>query len=183
METRRHSILALAAVALALTAGNGSARAESSQGPSPRNANLNMEVRVPSIVQLQIGSPGGTIDTVHFVVTDFSDAQPSVAGDISLTAKVQTILPAGQAVTLAANSSTPMNDGAGHTMPFSRISYAGTAGFAGVSGTFNNTANQVIFSSSGRVQRNGTFVYTFTNSDSYDPGTYNGQVIYTLSAP
>ena len=157
--------------------------AESASGPSPKSARLNFQVTIPSIVQLQIGSAGGTIDTVHFNVTDFADVQPTIAGDLAPVVKVHTVVASGAAVNLTANSSTPMNDGAGHDLPFTTISYAGTGDFSAVSGTFNGTAAQSIWSSTGRVNLNGTFAFTYHNSDTYDPGTYNGQVTYTLASP
>ena len=172
-----------AVVVLTLMWAINVARTESASGPSPKSVHLNFQVTIPSIVQLQIGSAGGTIDTVHFNVTDFADVQPTIAGDLAPTVKVHTIVAAGQAVNLTANSSTPMNDGAGHNLPFTTISYAGTGDFSAVSGTFNGTAAQSIWSSTGRVNLNGTFAFTYHNSDTYDPGTYNGQVTYTLASP
>lgn len=164
--------------------GAGAARAESQSGHSPVNARLNLQVNVPQLVMLQIGTPGGVIDTVTFNVNGPWWSQPNVNGDIQPTVIVKSRVSPGRTVRLTVDSTQPLRDEfTGSTIPFSKVSYRGTGNFSGVNQTFNNTAGQIVYQMTGSRTRTGTFRFTYRNDGSAGPGWYAGQVIYTLSCP
>jgi hypothetical protein len=83
---------------------------------------------------------------------------------------------------LTVDSSTPLDNGSGATMPTSEISWVARDEDI-PSGSYLGTTNQPLasFVSSLRVRDRHTFQYLNTNV--YDAGTYNGQVTYTWAAP
>jgi hypothetical protein len=94
----------------------------------------------------------------------------------------------GAAATLTANSSAPLVNASGNTIPFTQIRWtssgngdSGTQPFAG--GTFNGTASQFI----GNIARNqwaeSCLSFSYINAAIPAAGTYTGTVTYTLSAP
>lgn len=173
-------LVVIASVILAF--GMSTARAEQNAGIGSQNARLNFAVNIPSLLLLRVGSAGGTIDTVTFNVTDVPENQPTVSGDISPLLRVGAITLPAQTVTLIANSSTPMNDGGGHNMPFSTITYTLAGDFAG-SAAFNGTINQQIWQGTGSGLRNGSMSFVYANSYTYPQGNYTGQITFTLSSP
>lgn len=158
--------------------------AENANG-NPAVVHLNFQVQVAQVLHLQIGSPGSTIDTVGFSVTDLPGVQPTVNGDLSPDVRVGAEVSNGAVITLSANSSIAMvGSGTATNLPFTTISCTGTGDFSSVANlAFNGTANQTVWTSVGRGLRQGTFSYTYANSYTYPPDTYNGQVTYTLSTP
>ena len=177
-------LVAAAVVVLTMMWAINVAHTESASGPSPKSVHLNFQVTIPSIVQLQIGDPGGSIQEVAFVVDDFPDVDATYPGSLSPVAKVRTILKTTQGWALTANSSVKMTaPGSSTDMPFTTISYAGAGGFAAATGSFDGTPSQSILTGTGRVDLTGSFSFTYHNSTDYDPGIYTGQVTYTLSAP
>lgn len=83
---------------------------------------------------------------------------------------------------LTVDSSTPLDNGSGSTMPALEITWVARDGDI-PSGSYAGTTNQALasFVSSVRVRDRHTFQYRNTNI--FDPGTYNGQVTYTWAAP
>jgi hypothetical protein len=83
---------------------------------------------------------------------------------------------------LTADSSQPLSNGAGDSIPLTDISWTSTRGSI-PSGTFGGISNQLLgsFPSSTRISDKHIFYYA--NDALYDPGTYTGQIIYTWSAP
>ena len=160
------------------------AHTESASGHAPVNVDLNFSVNVPQLVLLQIGTPGGVIDTVTFNVNGPWWSQPNVNGDIQPVVIVKSRVSPGRTVRLTVDSSQPLRDEfTGETIPFSQISYRGTGNFGSVNQTFNNTASQQVYQMTGSRTRTGTFRFTYRNDGSAGPGWYAGQVIYTLSCP
>ena len=94
----------------------------------------------------------------------------------------------GAAATLTANSSAPLTNAAGDTIPFTQIRWTSSGnGDTGAqpfpAGTFAGTASQVI----GTIARNrwseSCLSFSYLNTTTPAGGTYNGTVTYTLSAP
>jgi hypothetical protein len=83
---------------------------------------------------------------------------------------------------LTVDSSTPLDNGSGSTMPTSEISWVSRDEDI-PSGSYAGTTNQPLasFLSSVRVKDRHTFQYRNTNV--FDAGTYNGQITYTWAAP
>ncbi|HYQ71517.1 MAG TPA: hypothetical protein VET88_06255, partial [Gammaproteobacteria bacterium] len=75
-----------------------------------------------------------------------------------------------------------LSNGAGGTIPVTSISWLSSSGDI-PSGTFSATSNQLLASFHGTVRVMDWHTFSFANDALYDPGTYNGQITYTWSAP
>ena len=177
---RMHGMLVVGLCLALLFCYAGSAAAEStSSSGAPTSARLDFQITIPTILYLQVGTTGGTIDVVHFPSPGLPPT--SVAADSgAVNVRVATLTPSGQTVTLVANSSTALSDGT-HTIPFTEISWAATGNFTG--GTFNGLVGQQLDQWTGPGNRTGTYSFTYGNSTYYSPGAYTGRVTYTLSSP
>lgn len=161
----------------------GSARAESNTAVGgSASVSLDFAIDIPSILFLQIGSVG-VVDTVTFNVTDVPGTG-AVAGTSSgaypVPVQVSGLVGAAATITLAADSSTPLNDGA-NNIPFDEISWAAGGVFS--PGTFNNNAAQQLDQFTGSGDRIGTYSFSYDNDTYYPAGNYIGSVTYTLSSP
>ncbi|MBM4289774.1 MAG: hypothetical protein FJ121_06115 [Deltaproteobacteria bacterium] len=180
-----HGIMVLLALSLVLGLLSAPVYGESNlgvgAGASP-TARLNFEIRIPTILYLQVGSAGaGAIDTVS---CDLSNIPGSGAVAMTSTGpntvRVAAVVPGTQNVRLLANSQTPLSAGGGNNILFSRISCTANGNFT--SYTFNDTDNQVLETFQGSGNRTGTYAFTYANAatDYYPAGTYTGTVTYTL---
>jgi hypothetical protein len=140
----------------------------------------------PVIMTLRIGSSGSTIDRVTFPVTGIPGSG-AVAGTSTGTNPVpfqaSGRLTGPGTVSLTANSSQPLINASGNSIPFNQISWQGSGDLA--SGRFNGTANQLILQrSTGTTFNNisGTMAFSYDNTLFVPSGTYSGRVTYTLSA-
>lgn len=134
---------------------------------------------------LSIRIGGGNISTVTFDVPAASTGNGTpVTGSEAIDIRLVIRAPATAPLTgfLSVDSSVPLDNGAGGTIPLTSISW--TSSDSSIpSGSFNGTASQLLasFPSAARIEVTHTF--TFANDTLYDPGTYNGQITYTWSAP
>ena len=149
-----------------------------------RTAEIDMElaVDIPAILHLRVGSPGHTVDTVSFNVTDVPENQPVVRGTYNPVVMFQSNVSRFRTIELTVDSVQPLR-GASATMPMSTIQWQGTGDLSGSSGRFNGTANQLVARFVGRGRREGTLQFTYTNTYQYPPDSYQGTVTFTLSAP
>jgi hypothetical protein len=182
---RMHETLILGLCLALLFCYAGSAKGESnSSGGAAVNARLDFQITIPTILYLQVGTVGATVDVVSFAPSGLPDSVP-VAGTSSganpVPVRVAALVTAGQTVTLDANSLTSLSDGSGNNIPFNQISWTGGGSFA--SGTFNGTNNQQLDQFTGSGNRTGTYSFSYANANYYPAGTYSGQVTYTLSSP
>jgi hypothetical protein len=76
----------------------------------------------------------------------------------------------------------PLSNGSGGSIPLTSISWTSSDGSI-PSGSFNGTASQLLASFPSPARITDTHTFTFANDTLYDPGTYNGQITYTWSAP
>jgi hypothetical protein len=179
-------LIALALLALLVGLGSGPAAwAESDLAiGGTATAHLDFQITIPTILYLQVGTVGATIDVVSCSLTDIPGTGAvamTSSGSNPVPVRAAALVPSGQAIRLLADSSTPLNNGAGGTIPFDQISW--TAGGSLSSGTFNNNAAQVLDTFNGSGNRAGTYSFTYANANYYDTGTYNGTITYTLSSP
>ena len=132
-------------------------------------------------LDLQIGSPGNIIDVVSFTVSGLPGSGPvqGVSSGGNPVAVRAHAVPGNQDMTLTADSSTPLNDGAGHTIPFTQIGWNGTGDVP--SRSFTGSPRQLVFMTS-RPAR-GTMPFFYLNTVYVPSGTYVGRVTYTLSSP
>jgi hypothetical protein len=134
---------------------------------------------------LSIRIGGGNISTVTFNVPAASTGNGTpVSGSQQIDIRLVIRAPASRPMTgfLTVDSSVPLSNAAGGTIPLTSISWTASDGSI-PSGSFNGTSSQLLasFPSSARIDETHTF--TFANDALYDPGTYNGQITYTWSAP
>jgi len=176
------AMLLMAVLIMAYT-GQGRAGSRSDVGVN-RSAEVDVDLRIsiPTVLHLRVGSPGHTIDTVSFNVTDIPEHQPTVRGNYSPMVVIQSNGSRFRNVELTADSFQPLR-GTFATMPMSTISWEGTGDFSGSQGRFDGSTHQLVIRFGGRGRWRGTFNFTYTNTYGYPPDSYRGTVTYTLSAP
>jgi len=136
-------------------------------------------------LSIRVGGGGKSLSTVTFnvPVTNSGDGSP-IPGSQSIDIRLEIRATAATPLTgfLSVDSSVPLSNGSGGTIPLTSISWTSSDGSI-PSGRFNGSVNQLlaIFPSSTRIV--DTLTFTFANDSLYDPGTYNGQITYTWSAP
>jgi hypothetical protein len=180
-------LVGLALLALALGMGSGPpAWAESSLSVgSSTSVHLDFQIYIDPVLTLQVGTDSPTIDRVSCTLSNIPGTgavamTSSGPNPVPVEAKAQGVGPHAP-VRLLADSAMPMSNGAGGTIPLNQISWAATGNFS--SGTFNNSAAQLLDTFSGSGNRKGTYSFSYANVNYYAAGTYNGRVTYTLSSP
>ena len=146
-------------------------------------ARLNFQINIPTILSLQVGTSGANVDTVSCGLVNIPGSggvAMNSSGANPVPVNVAAVVPAGQAVRLTANSNTPMTNGS-ETINFDQITCAAGGAFSAY--TFNNAATQPLDSFTGSGLRQGTYAFTYANTEYHGTGTYNGQVTYTLTSP
>jgi len=182
---RMHGTLVFSLCLALLFCYASAARAESSSSSgTPTVAHLDFRITIPTILYLQVGTSGATLDLVTFTVANLPGTGP-VAGTSSganpVPVRVAALVGAAATATLRADSSTALTDGASHNIPFNQISWTATAPFT--SNTFSGAANQQLDQFTGPGDHQGTYSFSYANANYYPTGTYNGAVTYTLSSP
>lgn len=161
------------------------ANAESSSGGAgPRSVRLDFAINIPTLLFLQVGTAGATVDTITFDVIDVPgtgpvDGIPSGANPVPV--RVVSTVNAGNNIILTADSSVPLGDGLGNNIPFNEISWVGSDAFA--SGSFDGTAAQLLETFTDSSDNRGTYSFAYDNANHYPAGNYLGTVVYTLSSP
>jgi hypothetical protein len=131
---------------------------------------------------VQIGSAGGSIDTVNFALTaaGVGDGTP-VTGTPAILVNVAARDTRNRTVQLVADSSVPLSNGAS-TLSFTTISW--TASDSDIpSGAFNGSAGQLIVQFRTNRQIYNFHTFRYANTQILQPGTYGGRVTYTISMP
>jgi len=140
---------------------------------------------VDSSISIRIGSGGKNVSTVTFdvPVANTGDGTP-VAGSRPINMQLEIRSPASNPLVgyLTADSSLPLSNGAGNSIPLTDISWTSKDGSI-PSGTFSGISNQLLGSFTSPARISDMHRYSFANDTLYDPGIYSGQIIYTWSAP
>jgi hypothetical protein len=161
----------------------GSCAAEvAAQGRVVGRQPVEVIVRAAASLTLRVGSQGGQVDVVRFDVTDLPGTGAvtgisSGQNPVPIQARAQQL--SGQLI-ISADSSQPLSDGAGHTIPFSEIGWIGARDMP--SGIFTGSTAQVLLVTGDR-NVNGAMTFYYENRLYVSPGTYSGRVIFTLSSP
>jgi hypothetical protein len=147
---------------------------------------ITVTVAAPVFLSLQVGSPGAIIDLVTFRVGGIPGSgavRGESTGTYPVPFRAWGLLTSAGMVTLAADSSQPLSDGMGHTIPFSQISWQGSG--AVPSGRFTGTSKQTVWqqATSGWFRAEGAMAFFYDNILFVPSGTYLGRVTYTLSVP
>ena len=144
---------------------------------------VDIVIQWAAVLYLRVGSTGATIDVVSFNVTQLPGSGPvpgSSSGPYPVPVQARSTGPGNAWKILTANSAVALNDGAGHPIPFTQISWTGAGGVP--SGTFTGTPSQQIWTGTQPIN-NGTMSFSYANTVYVPSGTYTGQVTYTLSSP
>jgi hypothetical protein len=141
--------------------------------------------RADSSLSIHLGTGGPNIARVDFdvPVANIGDGTP-VSGSRQIKIQLELRSTAARPLTgfLTVDSSIPLSNGAGGTLPLSSISWMSRSGDI-PSGTFSGTSNQLLATFPASIRIMDWLRFTFANDALYDPGTYSGQITYTWSAP
>jgi hypothetical protein len=179
-------LVGLALLALAVGLGGGQAAwAESNLAVGgSATAHLDFQINIPTILYLQVGNAGATVDRVSCTLSDIPGTGAVAMhsnGPDPVPVTMSGFVTAGQTMTLLADSSNDLSAGGSSKIPFDQISWTGGGSIGG--NTFNKATNQQIAQRTGSGTLTGTMAFSYANANYYDAGTYNGQVTYTLSSP
>jgi len=178
-------IVGLALLALVLVlGGNRIVRAESNLAVGgSATARLDFQIKIPTILYLQVGAEGTAPDVVACELKDMpgSGAVAMKSGSSSsVQVRVAALVPGTQSVRLLADSSTGMTGG-GSTIKFDQVSWEATGDFS--KGVFDNSKEQLLRTFTGSGNHTGTYAFSYANAEYYAAGTYTGTVTYTVSSP
>lgn len=168
--------LALAAPLLASAESNAVSAAT---GTLSATARLDFRVTIPRVLFLRVGTAGTTIDRLTFnaAAADLGSGTDSAAQ----TVDVQVLGNAG-AITIAATSATTGLTGPA-TIPWSEILATSTQPL-NINVPQVGAAGLLVPVTSGAVtNRSTTWNYAYSNTNVVAPGTYDGQITYTATAP
>lgn len=153
-------------------------------GGSPQ-ARLDFRSTLPTLLYLQLGSTGATLDRINVTPNNIpgtGEVQGTSSGTYPVPVRAAGFVPRGQAMTIRANPSAPLTNGS-ENIRFDNIRWTATGNFT--SGRFNNTADQQVRRRTGSGNRTGIYRFFYDNDEYqyHGSGTYNGQVTYTLASP
>jgi hypothetical protein len=141
--------------------------------------------RAESSLSIHLGTGGPNIASVDFdvPVSSIGDGTP-VSGSRNIKIQLEIRATAANPLVgyLTVDSSIPLSNGTGETIPLTSISWVSRSGDI-PTGTFSGTGNQLLATFPGSVRVMDWHSFTFANDTLYEPGTYNGQITYTWSAP
>ena len=174
--TRRNSkkfFTSLALLALLVGLGSGQAVwAESNLGlGGSATARLDFAITIPTILYLQVGTEGATVNVVSCTLADIPGTGAvamTSSGTNPVPVRAAGFLPRGQRMTVRGNSSVPLTNGT-ETIRFNNIRWTATGDFT--SGRFNNNANQQIRRWNGSGNRTGAYRFYYDNDAYHGSGT------------
>lgn len=138
-----------------------------------------------SELQLRVGSPGATVDTVAFSVPSaaLGNGQP-IQGTpgIEVEARFRSPPPKSSPAQLTVDSSQPLIAG-GQTLPFTEFYWESSNPGEIPSGSFSGSPAQLITVIPPPQRHTATLTFYFENDEIFGAGTYSGTVTYTLSQP
>ena len=134
---------------------------------------------------LVVGSTGARVDTVSMDVpgADVGNAGRPVVGSPTVRILVLARAPAGTPnFELVVDSSTPLSDGAGGTIPMTEIGWTSADGSV-ANGRFAGTIDQLLMTAPPDRFIRDTLTFQYRNSTVPPAGSYQGRVRFTLSVP
>jgi hypothetical protein len=194
---RFNSLASAAAIAVTVAglAGFASvAQAESRVGTATAAARLDFQVVIPGVVFLQVGTGTfrqniGTIDRIVFEPTDqqITDGGTVTAtvGSGDLGGGQVTVRVFGNTGALDLTSTATDLVSAGNVIPWTQIAVAVTGDIPhdpfGANGAM--AVNLAAQGASPIVNRQGSWTYSYANTEGFRPGTYQGRVTYSVVSP
>lgn len=145
---------------------------------------INIDPGSPSQIFIQVEHKSSIRRVTFRVADDDVGSGNPVIGNRSIDIQLSIRARASRPLTgfLMVNSSTPLNNGRGATIPVSEISWTSSSGDI-PSGSFAGTSSQQLASFTSSVEVSDRHTFSYKNRNVYDAGTYNGQVTYTWFAP
>lgn len=155
-------------------------------------------------ISLRVGATGGTISVVNFAVpaatagtgtpvlgttnaaagstqgANFSTACP--ANSVRIWARARSQAASPRTATLTVNSSGGIVSGA-NTIPYTDFSWTTSGGSEIPSGAFSGAASQPLLTFATSREVSVCLQFEFANTTIYPPGTYTGQLVYSLQMP
>lgn len=167
---RRLSLALLLSVSL-VTALAGTVSAAPS---TTDTATLSAQVNIAAKAKL-------SLDTARLTFPDADPSGGAVPADQAVNVSASARTSAKGAVTLTVKAGSDLLSGS-DTIPASAISWrSASPGFLSA-GTID-TVDQTVANWTGSGQHNGTLTFSFANGWQYPVGTYNANLIFTLSSP
>lgn len=155
-------------------------------------------------IALRVGATGGTISVVNFAVAaatagtgtpvlgttaaSAGSAQAPnfgtacAANNVRIWARARSTLASPRTATLTVNSSGGIASGA-NTIPYTDFSWVSSGGTEIPSGAFSGATSQPLLSFATSQEISVCLRFQFANTTIYPPGTYTGQLVYSLQMP
>jgi hypothetical protein len=111
---------------------------------------------------------------------NFATACP--ANNVRIWARARSLAASPRTATLTVNSSGGIVSGAS-VIPFTEFSWITSGGTEIPSGSFSGSTSQPLLSFSTSNEVSVCLLFQFANSTIYPPGTYTGQLTYSLQMP
>jgi hypothetical protein len=184
MLSRKLLVSAVAALVAAPTLVSADSDLAIGAAGTQASADLDFRIVIPQFVFFRVGSAGNTIDRVDFDLLTAA-VQPGAGGNVAANGGTGDGADGDLSVQLATNvtnvtiaaSGGNLTSGA-NTIPFTQINaYDGAVIPVPAFGASGNLAVGLPGALS------DTWSYDYNNNTSYAPGTYDGTVTYTVTAP
>ena len=155
-------------------------------------------------IALRVGATGATISVVNFAVAaatagtgtavlgttvaaSGSAQAPNfgtacAANNVRIWARARSTAASPRTATLTVNSTGGIASGA-NTIPFTDFSWVSSGGVEIPSGAFTGAASQPLLSFATSREISVCLRFQFANTTIYPPGTYTGQLVYSLQMP
>ncbi len=159
------------------------AESQQRQGSGSLQARLNFSVTIPTILYLQVGSTGATVDTISFDVTTpvGTPVEGYSSGTYPVPVRAAFLVPDKQHVDLSADSHIPLTNGTTN-ISFNHIDVMATGAVAGKN--FNGQPSQQFDQfNKGSGDYRGLYRFFYDNAAAQPAGIYTGRVTFTLSLP
>ena len=152
-------------------------------GPGNSQAHLRFAVTIPTILYLQVGTTGATVDTISFDAIGIPGSgrvEGYSSGAYPVPVRVAAMVPRNQRVTLSADSSHALTRGP-ENIRFDNINAVASGALQ--TRRFNNTVNQLMRRWTNSGEHVGTYRFYYDNDETHAAGIYTGRVTFTLSSP
>lgn len=155
-------------------------------------------------IALRVGATGGTISLVSFTVAAATAGTGTVvlgntntaagsaqapnfgtacaANNVRIWARARSTAATPRTASLTVNSSGTLTSG-GNTIPFTDFDWISSGGTEIASGAFTGSPTQSLLTFGTSAEISVCKRFRFLNATVYAPGTYNGQLTYTLQMP
>ncbi|MGW8369132.1 MAG: hypothetical protein ACWGPN_10690 [Gammaproteobacteria bacterium] len=168
MNLRKLSLASLILASLPLAVSADDATGNGGSGTTAA-ADLDFEVIIPSFVYFRVGTAGGVVDTVTFDL-DTAGIEPGTG-----------VTPADVLVAVELRSNTDVQIDGGLLVGGGPIENEITAASNNAripAPDFSGTPSAWV---TGPINETGTWTFSYANSSSYVPGTYNDTATYTAT--